>query len=81
MSRTILSPQRHSEIKKANIGHIIIFCEDKTEKYYFDYFAEIIKKNKYTEIEVVLETANGNAQALTPKAIKEKHEKLSRMAT
>lgn len=64
MSRTILSPQRRSEIKKANIGRIIIFCEGKTEKYYFDYFAEIIKKNKYTEVEVVLETANGNAQSV-----------------
>lgn len=64
MGRTILSPQRRSEIKKANIGRIIIFCEGKTEKYYFDYFAEIIKKNKYTDVEVILETANGNAQTV-----------------
>lgn len=64
MGRTILSPQRRSEIKKTNIGRIIIFCEGKTEKYYFDYFAEIIKKNKYTEVEVILETANGNAQTV-----------------
>ncbi len=64
MGRTMLSPQRLSEIKKINIGHIIIFCEGKTEKYYFDYFAKIIKKNKYTDIEVVLETANGNAQSV-----------------
>jgi hypothetical protein len=64
MSRTILSSQRLSETKKANIGRIIIFCEGKTEKYYFDYFAEIIKKNKYTEVEVVLEIANGNAQSV-----------------
>lgn len=64
MSRTILSPQRQSEIKKVNIGHIIIFCEGKTEKYYFNYFAEIIKKNKYTAIEVVLESVNGNAQSV-----------------
>lgn len=61
MARTVLSPQRLSETKKTNIGRIIIFCEGKTEKYYFDYFAEIIKKNKYTAVEVVLETANGNA--------------------
>ncbi len=46
MGRTQLSPQRLSETKKTNIGRIIIFCEGKTEKYYFDYFAEIIKKNK-----------------------------------
>ncbi len=64
MGRTQLSPQRLSETRKTNIGRIIIFCEGKTEKYYFDYFAEIIKKNKYTDVEVVLETANGNAQTV-----------------
>lgn len=64
MGRTRLSPQRLSETKKTNIGRIIIFCEGKTEKYYFDYFAEIIKKNKYTDIEVILETANGNARTV-----------------
>lgn len=64
MGRTELSPQRRSQIKKTNIGRIIVFCEGKTEKYYFDYFAEILKKNKYTDVEVVLETASGNAQAV-----------------
>lgn len=64
MGRTQLSPRRLSEIKKANIGRIIIFCEGITEKHYFDYFAEIISKNKYTDIEVVSETANGNAQTV-----------------
>lgn len=64
MGRTQLSSQRLVEIKKANIGRIIIFCEGKTEKYYFDYFAEIIKKSKYTDVEAVLETANGNAQTV-----------------
>lgn len=64
MGRTKLSPQRLSGTRKTNIGRIIIFCEGKTEKYYFDYFAEIIRKNKYTDIEVVLETANGNAQTV-----------------
>lgn len=64
MGRTQLSPQRLSQTKKTNIGRIIIFCEGKTEKYYFDYFAEIIKKNKYTDVEVILETANGNAQTV-----------------
>lgn len=64
MGRTQLSPQRLSETKKTNIGRIIIFCEGKTEKHYFDYFAEIIKKNKYTDIEVILETANGNARTV-----------------
>ena len=64
MGRTQLTPRRLSETKKTNIGRIIIFCEGKTEKYYFDYFAEIIKKNKYTDVEVVLETAGGNAQTV-----------------
>ncbi|MEG1531551.1 MAG: RloB family protein, partial [Lactococcus sp.] len=64
MSRTLLSPERRLEIKKTNIGKSIIFCEGKTEKFYFDYFAEIIKKNKYTDVEVVVETANGNAQTV-----------------
>lgn len=62
MGRTQLSPQRLAGTKKTNIGRIIIFCEGKTEKYYFDYFTEIIKKNKYTDVEVVLEAADGNAQ-------------------
>ena len=64
MGRTQLTPQRLSETKRINIGKIIIFCEGKTEKYYFDYFAEIIRNNKYNDIEVVLETANGNAQTV-----------------
>ena len=62
MGRTQLSPQRLAGTKRLNIGRIIIFCEGKTEKYYFDYFAEIIKKNKYTDVEVILEAADGNAQ-------------------
>ncbi len=64
MGRTQLSPKRLSETKRINIGKIIIFCEGKTEKYYFEYFSEIIKKNKYTDIEIVLESAKGNAQAV-----------------
>ncbi|MDR1001665.1 MAG: RloB family protein [Oscillospiraceae bacterium] len=64
MSRTQLSPRRLIETKPTNIGRIIIFCEGETDQYYFDYFAEIINKNKYTDIEVVLETANGNAQTV-----------------
>lgn len=64
MGRTQLTPRRMSETKRLNIGKIIIFCEGKTEKYYFDYFSEIIRNNKYNDIEVVLETANGNAQTV-----------------
>ena len=64
MSRTELSPRRLSQTKKTNIGRIIIFCEGKTEKFYFDYFVEIIKKNKYTDVKVEVKTANGNAQTV-----------------
>jgi len=64
MARTVLSRQRLTEIKRTNIGRTIIFCEGRTEKYYFDYFAEIIRKNKYNDVEVVLETAGGNARTV-----------------
>ena len=64
MARTVLSTRRLTEVKLANIGRIIIFCEGKTEKYYFEYFADIINRNKYTEVNVVLESAGGNAQAV-----------------
>ncbi len=64
MARMQLSPQRLSAIRQTNIGRIIIFCEGKTEKCYFDYFANIINKNKYTDVEVISETANGNAQTV-----------------
>ncbi len=62
MSRTVLSSQRLSETKDTNIGRIIIFCEGETEQYYFEYFSDIIKKNKYTDVKVVVETASGDAQ-------------------
>lgn len=62
MPRVILSRQRLTETKRANIGHIIIFCEGISEKNYFDYFAQILKDNKYNDIKVELETAGGNAQ-------------------
>ena len=64
MARTRLSPKRLVETKKTNIGRIILFCEGPTEKYYFEYFADIIKRNrnKYDDIEVILENGGGNAQ-------------------
>lgn len=66
MSRLHLSRQRITETKKQNIGKIILFCEGITEKYYFDYFAEIINKdeNKYNNVVIETEAANGNAQAV-----------------
>ena len=61
MARTRLSPSRQANIKNANIGKIILFCEGETEKNYFEYFADILTKNKYNNIQVVVETASGNA--------------------
>jgi len=64
MARTVLSKSRLTEMKRANVGRIIIFCEGKSEKHYFDYFAEILQKSRYTKVKVVLEDAGGNAQAV-----------------
>lgn len=66
MPRLQLSQQRVTETKKQNIGKIILFCEGITEKYYFDYFAEIINKdeNKYNNVVITTEAANGNAQTV-----------------
>ncbi len=62
MARTILSPQRRSEMIPLNIGHVILFCEGPTEKHYFDYFAEFLNNKKYNDLRVVTESAAGNAQ-------------------
>ena len=61
MGMTKLSKKRKIEIQRQNIGKVIIFCEGETEKHYFDYFANIIDKNKYTDIEIRTECASGNA--------------------
>jgi hypothetical protein len=62
MGRTKLSKERIVEVQKENIGKIIIFCEGMTEKNYMDYFADIINKNKYTDILIETESSNGNAR-------------------
>lgn len=62
MGRTLLPAKRLSGMKELNLGHIILFCEGKTEKYYLDYFAQIIEKNKYADLKIVLEDASGNAR-------------------
>ena len=66
MPRLQLSQQRVTEIRKQNIGKMILFCEGITEKYYFDYFADIINKdgNKYNNVVITTETANGNAKTV-----------------
>lgn len=66
MARTILSPTRLAQTRAPNIGKVIIFCEGDTEKYYFDYFVDIIEKSKnagkFTDIHIETESANGNAR-------------------
>ena len=65
MARTELIGVRRHNYKDLNIGQILIFCEGQTEKYYFDYFAEILNNsNKYDDIQVEIETATGNAQVV-----------------
>lgn len=64
MARLQLSQHRVTEAKRVNIGKVLLFCEGNTEKYYFDYFAQIINsnENKYNNVIVTTEAANGNAQ-------------------
>lgn len=64
MGRTKLSRERAVEIKRQNIGRIIVFCEGMTEKNYLDYFAEIINKSKYSDVHIETETANGNSKTV-----------------
>ena len=55
---------RTVETKNINLGKIILFCEGNTEKYYFEYFADIINKDtgKYNNIVIITQNAGGNAQ-------------------
>lgn len=66
MARLQLSQPRVTAAKKLNIGKVLLFCEGNTEKYYFDYFAQIINKNenKYNNVIIATESANGNAQTV-----------------
>ena len=64
LGKTTLSDERKKNIIKENIGRIIIFCEGPTEKYYLDYFANIINKSKYTDVHIETESANGNAKTV-----------------
>jgi len=61
LSRTILSAKRDKNTINTNLGRIIIFCEGNTEKFYFEYFKNIIEKNKFNDIRIELETSDGNA--------------------
>lgn len=61
MGRTILPPEKQIDKRNINLGHIILFCEGSTEKYYFEYFTGIIEKNKYNDIVIEVESAGGDA--------------------
>lgn len=61
LGRTILSASRAKNIKHTNIGHMILFCEGLTEKYYFEYFTDIIEKNKFNDVRIEIESADGNS--------------------
>lgn len=61
MGRTVLSPARQKNMRNINIGRIILFCEGLTEKLYFEYFSEIIEKSKFDDINIQIESADGNA--------------------
>jgi hypothetical protein len=62
LGRTILSPSRQKNIKNTNLGHMILFCEGLTEKYYFEYFTDIIEKNKFNDVRIEIESADGNSR-------------------
>ena len=65
MARTILSPKRKQEVEREYLGKIIIFCEGPSEEQYINYFKNIINpKNKYTDIHVETQTANGDARTV-----------------
>ncbi|MDP4096387.1 RloB family protein [Paenibacillus sp. P96] len=55
---------RQVETRPSNLGKVLLFCEGPTEVYYFEYFAEIIRKsrNKYSHLDIESIPANGNAQ-------------------
>lgn len=38
-----------------------MFCEGITEKYYFEYFTDIIEKNKFNDIKIEIECTDGNS--------------------
>ena len=58
--------KRTTETKNLNLGKVILFCEGSSEKYYFDYFANIINNqpNKYNNVIVQTQDVGGNAQTV-----------------
>jgi len=55
---------RQVETRPSNLGKVLLFCEGQTEVLYFEYFADIIRKNrnKYAHLHIESIPANGNAQ-------------------
>ena len=66
MARINIGKPRTEATLKQNLGKVIIFCEGKTEYNYLNYFARILNsgKNKFTDVKIELEEAEGNAQTV-----------------
>lgn len=55
---------RQTETRPSNLGRVLLFCEGPSEALYFEYFAEIIRKNqnKYAHLNIQTISAEGDAQ-------------------
>lgn len=63
MARTVLNSVRSTDSINLNIGKMLIFCEGRTEKIYFDYFAKILNRYKYNDIEVSVSVKSANGDS------------------
>ena len=61
LARKVLNATRDKNFRTMNIGHIILFCEGATEKYYFECLTESIRKDKFNDVVIEIESANGNS--------------------
>lgn len=55
---------RQTETRPSNLGKVLLICEGPTEVYYFEHFADIIRKNqnKYAHLDIESIPAEGNAR-------------------
>lgn len=64
LGRTLLSKEKLVFEDNVFIGKIILFCEGMTEKNYFEYFSDAVKHNKFTNINIEVQKAGGNARGV-----------------
>lgn len=63
MARINLKEERSPRSIKQYLGNILLFCEGKTEKIYFNLFKSSIEKSsKYNNLVIKIANAEGNAQ-------------------